>query len=89
MQTPPLPHREKQHHSHHRRNQPQQHINQIHPNRMFHPGDVPIPLRIRMNIHLREYPKHRRPQNEQDSIPRTCPPEFYFWDHVDYACEGG
>ena len=89
MQTPPLPQRKKQHHPHDRRNQPQQHINQIHPHRMFHPNNPTIPLRIRMNIHLPKHPKHRRPQDKKYPIPRTGPPEFDFREHVDYACEGG
>ena len=42
-----------------------------------------------MNIHFPKDPKYRRPQDKQYPIPRTCPPEFYFGKHVDYACESG
>lgn len=68
--TPPMPEPEHQHPQ--RTDQPQKSINQIHPNRMFHPNNSAIPLRVRLNIHIAKQSKERDPEDEQDGIECPC-----------------
>ena len=50
VQGPPPSHHEKHHHGHYPRNQPQQHIDQIDPNGVFHACDPAITLRVRVDV---------------------------------------
>ena len=52
-----------------RRQQPEQRIRQIHPHRMLHPYNPPIPLRVRMDIHVSKQSKQRYPEDEEDRVP--------------------
>jgi hypothetical protein len=64
----------------HRTDQPKQRIHKINPNRILHPLNPTIPLRIRMDIHLPKDSKQRDPQDKQDRVCDPCE-----WDA---ACEG-
>jgi hypothetical protein len=66
--TPPMPEPKHQHPQ--RTNQPQESINQIHPNRMLHPRNPAIPLRVRLDIHIAKQSKERDPEDEQDRVER-------------------
>ena len=63
MQRPPPPKPKEQHRPRNRTDQPQQHIDQIHPHRILHPLNPRIPLWILTNIHLPKDPKQRKPKH--------------------------
>jgi len=60
---------EPEYHHPNRREQPQQRINQINPNRVLHPLNAIIPLRIFFDIHAAKQAKERDPQDEEYRVP--------------------
>lgn len=63
----PMPHPKDRHR--HRTNQPKQRIHQINPNRILHPLNPRIPLRVFLNIHVPEEAEERDPEDEEDQVP--------------------
>jgi len=61
VQRPSTPHRKEQHYRHHRRNKPQEHIDQVDPHCILHPFDPIITLRILMDVQLAEDSEDGRP----------------------------
>lgn len=78
--TPPTPMLNPENRHPNRTNQPQKRIHQINPNRILHPLDPPIPLRVLLDIHIAKQAEQRDPEDEEDRVP--------YEDEGDAAGEG-
>lgn len=72
-----------------RTHQPQQRIHKINPNRILHPLNPRIPLRILLDIHIPKEAEQRDPEDEEDRVPHESEGDARCeGDEVEEGCEG-